>query len=267
MEEEIHLRDLLKDKELKIVMCDDVRDAEVVNGKVVKIKKEHPKCSACGKEFDIWDEQEDFSFDKYIGYGSNHDEEHIQFKLCCDCFDKIFEVIKPMIKDIKIEEYDPWAGCESTPISEIDIDKLLEDDSDDILKIDIDVNIENSVNGNIVSENIKDRYDEQTLEDLYDFAANVEGIVERKFIIENYYFKKDKETLLDRFDFYYKDDKENQKAGSINLELINNKSTVNNRIEKNTPYNLLVSVTINGEQFDSYNSALKYFESLLEIKN
>ena len=68
------------------------------------------KCSACGKTFDFLDYQEDFTFDKYIGYGSKHDEEHIQFRLCCDCFDKIFDVIKPMIKDIQIEEYDAWAG-------------------------------------------------------------------------------------------------------------------------------------------------------------
>ena len=71
------------------------------------------KCSACGKTFDIWDYQEDFSFDKWIGYGSNYDEQHIEFKLCCDCFDKIFDIVKPMIKNIKIEEYDAFekAGC------------------------------------------------------------------------------------------------------------------------------------------------------------
>lgn len=71
------------------------------------------KCSACGKTFNIWDYQEDFSFDKWIGYGSEHDEQHIEFKLCCDCFDRIFDVVKPMIKNIKIEEYDAFekAGC------------------------------------------------------------------------------------------------------------------------------------------------------------
>lgn len=64
------------------------------------------KCSACGKTFDIWDYQEEFIFDKHIGYGSIHDTQHIKFRLCCDCFDKIFDVIKPMIKDIEIEDYD-----------------------------------------------------------------------------------------------------------------------------------------------------------------
>ena len=64
------------------------------------------KCSSCGKTFDIWDFQEDFSFDKYIGYGSKYDEHHIKFYLCCNCFDKIFDVISSMIKDIEIKEYD-----------------------------------------------------------------------------------------------------------------------------------------------------------------
>ena len=58
------------------------------------------KCSACSKIFDICDYQEDFTFDKWIGYGSKYDEQHISFRLCCNCFDKIFDVIKPMIKFI-----------------------------------------------------------------------------------------------------------------------------------------------------------------------
>lgn len=76
--------------------------------KIYKIGNEVKKykCSACGKVFDIYDYQEDFTFDKLIGYGSKHDEQHISFRLCCNCFDEIFDVIKPMIKDIKIEKYD-----------------------------------------------------------------------------------------------------------------------------------------------------------------
>lgn len=72
----------------------------------LKNKAKEYKCSACGKIFDILDYQENFSFDKIIGYGSNYDEQHISFRLCCECFDKIFDTIKPMIKDVKIEKYD-----------------------------------------------------------------------------------------------------------------------------------------------------------------
>lgn len=64
------------------------------------------KCSCCGKILDTLDMQEDFVFDRYIGYGSKHDEEHIKFQLCYNCFDKIFDTIKPLIKDIEIENYE-----------------------------------------------------------------------------------------------------------------------------------------------------------------
>ena len=47
-------------------------------------KKEKKKCSMCGKVFDIFDEQEDFCFDRHIGYGSEFDLTHIKFNLCCE---------------------------------------------------------------------------------------------------------------------------------------------------------------------------------------
>ena len=83
-----------------LIMCKDIIEMIKTN----TMPKGY-KCSSCGKDFDVLDYQEDFCFNKYIGYGSIYDEKHIQFRLCCDCFDKIFEVIKPMIKDIKVEEY------------------------------------------------------------------------------------------------------------------------------------------------------------------
>ena len=30
-------------------------------------------CNMCGKPFDMWDDQENFGFDYYVGYGSKHD--------------------------------------------------------------------------------------------------------------------------------------------------------------------------------------------------
>ena len=76
------------------------------NYKILLEKAREFKCSVCGKIFDICDYQEGFTFDKWIGYGLKHGEQHILFILCCNCFDKIFDVIKPMIKDINIEDYD-----------------------------------------------------------------------------------------------------------------------------------------------------------------
>lgn len=46
-------------------------------------------CTMCGKEFDIWDENADFTLDHEIGYGSEHDRHHLHMNLCCDCFDKV----------------------------------------------------------------------------------------------------------------------------------------------------------------------------------
>lgn len=64
-----------------------------------------PKCcSVCGKTFDFWDNQEDFCFERYIGYGSKYDMEHIQLNLCCDCFDKVLDWLLPQCS------IDPMSG-------------------------------------------------------------------------------------------------------------------------------------------------------------
>ena len=104
------------------------KEYETFEEAVEKAKK--LKCSACGKTFDVWDYIEDFSFDKWIGYGSKHDEQHIEFRLCCDCFDKIFDSIKHKIKYIKIEEYDAF---EKAGYKVIDLGKHPEE-YEDILK-------------------------------------------------------------------------------------------------------------------------------------
>lgn len=55
-------------------------------------------CNMCGKKFDFWDEQENFSLTRRIGYGSKFDTCHLQLDLCCECMDKIIEqcVISPI---------------------------------------------------------------------------------------------------------------------------------------------------------------------------
>jgi hypothetical protein len=46
------------------------------------------KCTVCGKDFDRFDDQENFEIEfPYIGYGSNYDTCSINAKLCCQCFD------------------------------------------------------------------------------------------------------------------------------------------------------------------------------------
>ena len=52
----------------------------------------------CGEEFDCWDEQENFCFQHIIGYGSIHDGERIVINLCCNCFDKVIDIVVPICK-------------------------------------------------------------------------------------------------------------------------------------------------------------------------
>lgn len=62
------------------------------------------KCNVCGKEFDMWDKQENFGLHYHVGYGSVHDGEVIELDLCCDCFDKVLEIILPMCQINPIRE-------------------------------------------------------------------------------------------------------------------------------------------------------------------
>ncbi len=48
-------------------------------------------CDLCGKELDFWDEQENYSIHKEVGYGSKYDGEVIDLRFCCGCFDKLVD--------------------------------------------------------------------------------------------------------------------------------------------------------------------------------
>jgi len=56
--------------------------------------KAENKCSMCGKTFDIWDEQEDFSIEKQLGYGTKYDGHRVSVRLCCECMEKIIDQCK-----------------------------------------------------------------------------------------------------------------------------------------------------------------------------
>ena len=62
------------------------------------------KCTMCSKEFDFWDEQENFCFNHTIGYGSAHDGETISLNLCCNCFDKVINLISPICDTDPLKE-------------------------------------------------------------------------------------------------------------------------------------------------------------------
>lgn len=59
-------------------------------------------CNMCGKAFDFWDEQEDFSIERLVGYGSKYDTCQLRLDLCCECMDKIIDqCVIPPIKELE----------------------------------------------------------------------------------------------------------------------------------------------------------------------
>ena len=76
----------------------------------LKICKAKKRCTLCGKKLDLWDEQENFCFDRKVGYGSKHDGCQIKFQLCCGCFDRMVDMFAPLCKTDPIT--DPYAWWE-----------------------------------------------------------------------------------------------------------------------------------------------------------
>lgn len=63
-------------------------------------------CNMCGKELDLWDEQENFSVVNYnIGFGSKYDGCELRLDLCCDCMDKIIDQCKISPVKEKVPEF------------------------------------------------------------------------------------------------------------------------------------------------------------------
>lgn len=55
-------------------------------------------CNKCGKRFDIWDTQENFSISAHMGYGTKYDGDHLELNLCCECMEKLIDecIISPI---------------------------------------------------------------------------------------------------------------------------------------------------------------------------
>lgn len=64
------------------------------------------RCTMCNKIFDMWDLQEDFSWHKWIGYGSKYDLNKLDLDLCCDCFDKVLAFILENSVNNPLADYD-----------------------------------------------------------------------------------------------------------------------------------------------------------------
>lgn len=57
--------------------------------------KQKTVCNVCGNVFDEYDEQENFGFEYYVGYGSRYDLTHLKAHICIDCFDKLMDNFIP----------------------------------------------------------------------------------------------------------------------------------------------------------------------------
>ena len=64
------------------------------------------ECTMCGKTLDEWDKYENYGADLHIGYGSKYDMSRLRFQLCCDCFDRILDMVVPLCKTNPLEDED-----------------------------------------------------------------------------------------------------------------------------------------------------------------
>lgn len=48
-------------------------------------------CNLCGKEFNIWDYEENFQIHTLLGYGTAYDGDELHLRLCRDCMNEIIE--------------------------------------------------------------------------------------------------------------------------------------------------------------------------------
>lgn len=114
-----------------------------------------------------------------------------------------------------------------------------------------------------------DTYDDQTLEDWYDFASTVEGIVDNFCKVVNVSMSHNPDSLSEYIDFYSLDEQGNQKDYLIDLRLSDHPATKNaqtlrkRKVAKINPNFILKSVTVNDKTFKSYDEAIKYIRNML----
>ena len=61
--------------------------------------KKAKRCTMCGKRFALHDKFADLCFEKQIGYGSVYDSERLQLNLCCECFDRLADILNFICKE------------------------------------------------------------------------------------------------------------------------------------------------------------------------
>ena len=138
-----------------------------------------------------------------------------------------------------------------------------------LLKIEAIVKPIEDIQEELPSGNQNEIYDEQTLEEWYNFASTVEGIIDNFCDVINVSLSKHADSLSEYIDFYSYDKDGNRKNYLIDLRLSDHRSTYNsrsNRIRKvkrlNTNYEL-IGVVVNNKTFKTYSDAIKYIRKIL----
>lgn len=64
------------------------------------------RCNVCGKEMNVWDEQQMFRVHTRLSYGSEHDGDYLALDLCSECIDKFVKDFSPKCKIPFLHETD-----------------------------------------------------------------------------------------------------------------------------------------------------------------
>lgn len=147
-----------------------------------------------------------------------------------------------------------------------------EEDKHEIINIDVCVECAD-IDEDLPSGNINDKYDEQTLEEWYDFAANVEGIIDSLGEVVNVSLSKQPDSLSEYIDFYSFDKNGNKKNYLIDLRLSDHAATSNSRRTRkhhvsklNPTYEMFSIIVNNNSKFKSYSEAINYLRQYLVNK-
>lgn len=59
------------------------------------------KCNLCGTTYDTWDDLENFSITKKLGFGTKYDGSNLDLHLCCECLQNLVDIcaISPIHED------------------------------------------------------------------------------------------------------------------------------------------------------------------------
>ena len=153
--------------------------------------------------------------------------------------------------------------------------RLVEDinEYDNIITINVYIPI-NKIKEDLPSGNIEDKYDEQILEDWYDFAGTIEGIINNTCKVVNISLSRNENSLSEYIDFYAYDKDGNKKNYLIDLRLSDHPSTQGARQNRRRKVKqidvnyILKSVIVNKNTFNSYDEAIFYIRNLIagEVK-